>query len=102
MNVTFDYHSQISPLRAVKFAVCGEKASKSASQPQDTMELSLAGLQAAAKPVEEPAFSRSWEALEERLGSMSKDEFMSMVREQLGEEKLEVNWNATVDPDGQI
>ena len=33
---------------------------------------------------------------------MTKDELMSVVREQLGEQKLEINWNATVDPDGQI
>ena len=83
---------QISPMQTARFAVPEEKADQSAEQSQDKLELSPEGQQAAA---EAPGLDQGWV-------NMTKDELMSMVREQLGEQKLEVNWNATVDPDGQI
>ena len=83
---------QISPMRTARFAVPEEKADQSAEQSQDKLELSPEGRQAAE---EAPGLDHSWV-------NMTKDELMSMVREQLGEQKLEVNWNAAVDPDGQI
>lgn len=83
---------QISPMRTARFAVPEEKADQSAEQSQDKLELSPEGRQAAE---EAPGLDHSWV-------NMTKDELMSMVREQLGEQKLEVNWKAAVDPDGQI
>lgn len=83
---------QISPMQTARFAVPEEKADQSAEQSQDKLELSPEGQQAAA---EAPGLDQGWV-------NMTKDELMSMVREQLGEQKLEVNWNAAVDPDGQI
>lgn len=100
MDVTFNpLTRQISPMRTARFAAPEEKAAKTAGQSQDQMEISQAGRQAAA---EGPGLDQLGEKLESILSGMTKDEFMSMVREQLGEQKLEVNWNATVDPDGQI
>lgn len=91
---------QISPMRSARFASPVKSEAKVASQPQDKMDISQEGLQAAAH--EPNSNSQSLENLVINLGQMTKDEFMSAVREQLGEQKLEVNWNATVDPDGQI
>lgn len=91
---------QISPMRSARFASPEKSETKVVSQSQDKMDISLEGQQAAAR--EPNSNSQSWEKLEINLGQMTKDEFMSIVREQLGEQKLEVNWNATVDPDGQI
>mgnify|MGYP001036664859 CR=1 FL=1 len=91
--------SQISPMRTVRFSAPEEKAAQDMRQSQDKIEISHEGQQAAA---ETPDFDQEWKKLEDMLGSMTKDEFMSMVRNQLGEQKLDVNWNATVDPDGQI
>ena len=102
MDITFTpLSSQISPMRSAQFAAPAEKASKSAGRAQDQMEMSQAGQQAATE-TEVPDLEQIREKLEANLGSMTKDEFMSAIREQLGEQKLEVNWNATVDPDGQI
>ena len=83
---------QISPMRTARFAVPKEKGDQLAEQSQDKLELSPEGRQAAE---EAPGLDHSWV-------NMTKDELMSVVREQLGEQKLEINWNATVDPDGQI
>lgn len=100
MDIQFNPQaSRISPMRSFRFAASEEKEAKTADQPQDQMEISKEGQQAAASA---PDFDRSWEKLEASLSGMTKDEFMSMIREQLGEQKLEVNWNAAVDPDGQI
>lgn len=100
MDITFNPKaSQISPMRAARFFASEEKAGQAVEQSQDKIEISHEGQQAAA---EAPDVDQGWKKLEDTLGSMTKDEFMSMVRKQLGEQKLEVNWNATVDPDGQI
>lgn len=93
MDIIFDPRaSQISPMRTARFAAPEKKADQTAEQSQDKLELSPTGRQAAA---EAPGPDQSWV-------NMTRDELMSMVREQLGEQKLEVNWNASVDPDGQI
>lgn len=93
MDIIFDPRAgQISPMRTARFAAPEKKAAQAAEQSQDRLELSSKGRQAAA---EAPSPDQSWV-------NMTRDELMSMVREQLGEQKLEVNWNATVDPDGQI
>ena len=90
MDVTFTPQAdRISPMRTARFAAPAEKETKSASQTQDKLEISRDGRQ-------------TIEKAEVDLSAMTKDEFISMVREQLGEQKLEVNWNAAVDPDGQI
>lgn len=100
MGVTLNpLFSQISPMRTARFAAPEEKAAQTAEQSQDKMEISHEGQQAAA---EAPGSDPNWDKLESVLRSMSKEEWMSMIREQLGDQKLEVNWNATVDPDGQI
>lgn len=91
---------QISPLRSARFASQEKSETKVVSQSQDKMDISLEGQQAAAR--EPNSNSQGWGNFEINLGQMTKDEFMSAIREQLGEQKLEVNWNATVDPDGQI
>ena len=88
MSVTFDPRvGQVSALRSVQYVKAEEKTAKTDSQSQDQLEISAEGRQAAAP------FG---------LNGMTSDDIMSRVREQLGEQKLEVNWNATVDPDGQI
>lgn len=88
MSVTFNPQAgQISALRSFQRMKAEEKITKTGGQSQDQLEISAEGRQAAAP------FS---------LNGMTADDFMAKVREQLGEQKLEVNWNATVDPDGQI
>lgn len=100
MDITFNPSArQISPMQTARFAAPEEKAAQTAQQPQDRMEISQKGRQAA-KSV--PGFDQSWEKMEAFLGSMTKNDFMSTVWEQLGEQNLEVNWNAAMDPDGQI
>ena len=100
MDVKFNPQAgQISPMRTARFAASEEKEAQAAGQSQDMMEISHDGQRAAA---EAPDFDQRWEKLDAALCGMTKDEFMSMVREQLGDQKLEVNWNAVVDPDGQI
>ena len=87
MGVTFNpLTRQISPMRAARFAAPEEKA-KAAGQPQDQMEISRDGRQ-------------STVGLD--LNGMTTEDFMAQVHQQLSEQKLEVNWNAAVDPDGQI
>ena len=103
MNVTFTPQAnQISPMRSYRFAAAEEKSAKATGESTDQMEISQAGRQAIAEVEGEPGLDQDWEKLESNLNNLTKGDFMSMVREQLGEQKLEVNWNATVDPDGQI
>ena len=94
MDVKFNPQAgQISPMRTARFAASEEKEAQAAGQSQDMMEISRDGQRAAA---EAPDFGQRWEKLDAALRGMTKDEFMSMVREQLGDQKLEVNWNAVV------
>lgn len=100
MDITFNPQAgQISPMRTARFAAPEKEEVQAAGQSQDIMEISHDGQRATA---EAPDFDHRWEKLDTSLRGMTKDEFMSVVQEQLGEQKLEVNWNATVDPDGQI
>lgn len=101
MNVIFtSLAQQVSPMRSARFAAPEKAEAKAVNQSLDKMDISSEGQQAAA---DTPDVSvEDWEKPEINLGQMTKDEFVSAVREQLGEQKLEVNWNATVDPDGQI
>lgn len=103
MDVTFNpLARQISPMRSARFADPEEKTAKSAGQTQDKIEISQEGQQAVTATETELDFDQSRKKVESYLSSMTKDEFMSQVRDQLGEQRLEINWNATVDPDGQI
>ncbi|MDE6282301.1 MAG: hypothetical protein K2M15_11055 [Oscillospiraceae bacterium] len=105
MDITFNPKAgQISPLRSARFATPEEKETKSAAQkPEDQLEISQQGREASAKSEGEVGFDEMAEELEAYLSSMTKEDFMSMVREQLGEPKqLEINWNAQVDPDGSV
>lgn len=100
MDITFDPRArQISPMRTARFAAPQQRETQTAGQSQDTMEISHEGQQAAAGA---PDLDQSWEKLEAALRSMSRDGSVSTLREQLDEQELEINWNATVDPDGQI
>lgn len=101
MDVTFTPRvQQVSPMRSARFAAPEKAEAETDNQSLDKMDISLEGQQAAANAPN--SNHRIWENPEINLGQMTKDEFMSAVREQLGEQKLDVNWNATVDPDGQI
>jgi len=100
MDIQFNPQaSHISLMRSSQFATPEEKTAKAVVQPQDQIDISKEGQQAVASA---PDFDPSQEKLEASLNSMTKDELMSMIQEQLGEQTLEINWNATVDPDGQI
>lgn len=100
MDITFDPRArQISPMRTARSAAPQQRETQTAGQSQDTMEISHEGQQAAAGA---PDLDQSWEKLEAALRSMSRDGSVSTLREQLDEQELEINWNATVDPDGQI
>lgn len=88
MSVTLNPQAgQISSLRSFQFAKTEKKDARITEQSQDQMEISREGRQAVA---------------DTGLNGMTAEDFMAQVREQLGEQKLEVNWNAAVDPDGQI
>ena len=88
MSVTLNPQAgQISSLRSFQFAKTEKKDAQITEQSQDQMEISREGRQAVA---------------DTGLNGMTAEDFMAQVREQLGEQKLEVNWNAAVDPDGQI
>ena len=88
MSITFNPHvGQVSALRSSQRVRTEEKAAKTGGQAQDQLEISAEGRQAV-------------ESL--GLNSMTLDDFVAKAREQLGQQELEVNWNATVDPDGQI
>lgn len=103
MDVAFNpLMGQISSMRAARFTTPEEKTAKAAEQSQDQMDISQEGRQAMSESEGKPGFEQFCETLETTLRSMSKDDFMSMVQEQLGEQELKVNWNAAVDPDGQL
>ena len=114
MSVTFDPSrpspDQISALRSGRFATPEEKAAREAAkaqEPQDKIEISQDGRDAAATEAPAGDGSTDWEEhmtkVDAWLSSMTKEEFMDLVREQLGDpEQLEVNWVATVDPDHMI
>ena len=88
MSVTFNPQAgQVSPMRSFQRVRAEEKTAKTSNQSQDRLEISAKGQQSATP------FG---------LNGMTTDDLMAQVWEQLGEQKLEVNWNATVDPDGQI
>lgn len=87
MDITFNPKiSQLSPIRTARFAVPEEEAA-SADRPQDKAEISQEGRQASGGIT---------------LNGMTTEDFMVQVQKQLDEQQLEVNWNASVDPDGQI
>lgn len=106
MDITFDPRaSRISKLYTARFAEPGDKEETSAAvkEPQDQVDISHDGREAAAKAEGEVGFDEMAERLEAKISSMTKDDFFAMMREQLGEPKrLEINWNAQVDPDGGV
>ena len=77
---------QLSPMRPAKFAAPADKGQTAPGCSLDRMDISQGGRQAA----------------DLNLSGMTAEVFMEQVHQQLGEQKLEINWNATVDPDGQI
>ena len=98
MNVAPVYNtSQLALIRTARSAAAEEQQSPG-DQSQDKLELSPEGRQAVSEL--EPRQSR--EPLGINWDSMSKEEFISAVRAQLEQQELEINWNAAVDPDGQI
>ena len=104
MDITFNPKpSQISKLYSGRFATPEEKKAMAAQEPEDKVEISHEGQDAVSAAPSEIGFDEMAEKLTARLSSMTKDEFMAMVREQLGGPKqLEANWNAQVDPDGSV
>lgn len=115
MSVTFDPNrpspDQISALRSGRFATPEEKAAREAAkaegkEPQDKIEISQEGRDAVSEaPPQggETGWEEHMKKVDAWLSSMTKEEFMDLVREQLGEpQQLEVNWVATVDPDHMI
>ena len=88
MSVTFNPQAgQVSAPRAFRHIKAEDKTAETSGQSQDQIEISAEGRQTT------ESFS---------LNGATTDDYMTKVRERLGEQKLEVNWNATVDPDGQI
>lgn len=88
MDVMFNPSARpISPMQAARSAAPEEKAAKAAGQSLDQMEISQEGRQS---------------TVNLNLNGMTMEDFIAQAHQQLGEQKLEVNWNATVDPDGQI
>ncbi|MCI8552669.1 MAG: hypothetical protein HFF56_06710, partial [Lawsonibacter sp.] len=79
---------QIRPIQTSRFAVSEEEGKQVSGQTGDKVEFSSEGRQAAS---EMPDFAQGLEKLD--LSHMTKDEFMSKIRTQLGEQNLEVNWN---------
>ena len=89
MNVTPNYNTgQLAQIRNARSAPSQEHTA--AGQSQDQLELSQEGRQVSAQ------------AEKAALLDMTKEDIMSMAQEQLEEQRLEINWNASVDPDGQI
>ncbi|MCI8437005.1 MAG: hypothetical protein HFF59_09680 [Lawsonibacter sp.] len=89
MNVTPIYNTgQLALIRNARSAPSQEHTA--AGQSQDQLELSQEGRQVSAQ------------AEKAALLDMTKEDIMSMAQEQLEEQRLEINWNASVDPDGQI
>lgn len=88
MDVMFNPSARpISPMQAARFAAPEEKEAKAAGQSLDQMEISQEGRQS---------------TVNLNLNGMTMEDFIAQAHQQLSEQKLEVNWNATVDPDGQI
>lgn len=77
---------QLSPMRPAKFTAPADQEQTTPGCSLDRMDISQGGRQAA----------------DLNLNGMTAEAFMEQVHQQLGEQKLEVNWNAAVDPDGQI
>lgn len=77
---------QLSPMRPAKFTAPADQEQTAPGCSLDRMDISQGGRQAA----------------DLNLSGMTAEAFMEQVHQQLGEQKLEVNWNAAVDPDGQI
>lgn len=115
MSVTFDPNrpspDQISPLRTGRFATSEEKAAQKAAkadgkEPRDKIEISQEGRDAVSEtPPQggETCWEEQMKKIDAWLGSMTKDDFMGLMREQLGEpNQLEINWSAAVDPDHTI
>lgn len=89
MNVTPIYNTgQLALIRNARSAPSQEHTA--AGQSQDQLELSQEGRQVSAQ------------AEKAALLDMTKEDIMSTAQEQLEEQRLEINWNASVDPDGQI
>ena len=114
MGITFDPSrpsaDQISKLYTGRFATPEEKEAMEAAKAEgndvhDQVEISQEGQDAAASA---PAadgidFDEMAKKTNAWLSSMTQDEFMDLMREQLGEpEQLEINWVAVVDPDHMI
>lgn len=105
MDITFNPKaSQISKLYTARFADSNEKAgTPAAKEPEDQLEISQAGQNAVSVAEGEIGFDEMAEKLAAQISTMTKEEFLAMAREQLGEPKqLEINWNAQVDPDGSV
>lgn len=77
---------QLSPMRPAKFTAPADQEQTTPGCSLDRMDISQGGRQAA----------------DLNLSGITAEAFMEQVHQQLGEQKLEVNWNAAVDPDGQI
>ena len=77
---------QLSPMRPAKFTAPADQEQTTPGCSLDRMDISQGGRQAA----------------DLNLNGITAEAFMEQVHQQLGEQKLEVNWNAAVDPDGQI
>lgn len=109
MDITFDPKaSQISKLYTGRFATPEEKEAMEAAkvetqEPQDKIEISQKGRDAVSAAPDEIDFDEMAKKTNAWLSSMTQDEFMDLMREQLGEpEQLEINWVAVVDPDHMI
>ena len=105
MDITFNPKaSQISKLYTARFADPEEnEAGSVTTEPEDQLNISQEGQDAAAKAEGGIGFDEMAEKLEAWVGSMTKEDFMALMREQLGgPQQLEINWNAQVDPDGSV
>lgn len=105
MDIMFNPRaSQLSKLYTARFADPEvKKAGSTAKEPEDQMEISQEGQEAAVQAEGDVGFDTMAEKLESKIKSMTKEDFFAMMREQLGEPKqLEINWNAQVDPDGSV
>lgn len=88
MDITSIYQAgRTSPMRTARAAAPEVKEQATPDRSQDKIEISQEGSQTSAGL---------------SLNGMTAEGFMTHVYQQLGEQKLEVNWNAAVDPDGQI
>lgn len=103
MDITFNPRAnQISKLYTARFAE-PEGKEVAAKGPEDQVEISRDGRDAASASEGGIGFDEMAEKLAAQIVSMTKEDFFAMMREQLGEPKqLEINWNAQVDPDGSV